>query len=121
VVLLGSLVATRRAGVERVAGAYAASAAKPACGELVSLRKKALFWYIGTSWIPAKLWCRPNVYLERLRLANRARGDRQQVDQPRRMCATRRPMRFGQLRRQLEGITQKMLTQTLRALEREGS
>jgi len=30
------------------------------------------------------------------------------------------PMRFGQLRRRLEGITQKMLTQTLRSLERDG-
>jgi DNA-binding HxlR family transcriptional regulator len=37
------------------------------------------------------------------------------------VCALRDgPMRFGQLRRQLEGITQKMLTQTLRALERDG-
>jgi DNA-binding HxlR family transcriptional regulator len=31
-----------------------------------------------------------------------------------------RPMRFNELRRMLEGITQKMLTQTLRALERDG-
>jgi DNA-binding HxlR family transcriptional regulator len=31
-----------------------------------------------------------------------------------------RPVRFNELRRQLEGITQKMLTQTLRALERDG-
>jgi DNA-binding HxlR family transcriptional regulator len=30
------------------------------------------------------------------------------------------PLRFGQLSRHLEGITQKMLTQTLRALERDG-
>jgi DNA-binding HxlR family transcriptional regulator len=30
------------------------------------------------------------------------------------------PLRFGQLRRHLEGITQKMLTQTLRTLERDG-
>src|SRR5690242_3587253 len=30
------------------------------------------------------------------------------------------PMRFGALRRRLDGITQKMLTQTLRALERDG-
>jgi DNA-binding HxlR family transcriptional regulator len=30
------------------------------------------------------------------------------------------PMRFNDLRRLLEGITQKMLTQTLRALERDG-
>jgi DNA-binding HxlR family transcriptional regulator len=37
------------------------------------------------------------------------------------VCALRGgPMRFGQLRRHLEGITQKMLTQTLRALERDG-
>ena len=31
-----------------------------------------------------------------------------------------RPMRFGELRRLLDGITQKMLTQTLRTLERDG-
>ena len=37
------------------------------------------------------------------------------------VCALRDgPLRFGQLRRHLEGITQKMLTQTLRALERDG-
>ncbi|MFD8499374.1 winged helix-turn-helix transcriptional regulator [Amycolatopsis sp. NPDC059657] len=30
------------------------------------------------------------------------------------------PMRFNELRRRLTGITQKMLTQTLRALERDG-
>lgn len=30
------------------------------------------------------------------------------------------PLRFGELRRRVEGITQKMLSQTLRALEREG-
>jgi DNA-binding HxlR family transcriptional regulator len=31
-----------------------------------------------------------------------------------------RPMRFNELHRLLDGITQKMLTQTLRALERDG-
>lgn len=30
------------------------------------------------------------------------------------------PMRFGDIRRRLEGISQKMLTQTLRAMERDG-
>lgn len=30
------------------------------------------------------------------------------------------PQRFGELRRKLEGITQKMLTQTLRTLARDG-
>ncbi|MEV5750000.1 helix-turn-helix domain-containing protein [Actinoallomurus sp. NPDC052308] len=30
------------------------------------------------------------------------------------------PMRFGELRRRLDGITQKMLTQTVRTLERDG-
>ncbi|MEU6373862.1 helix-turn-helix domain-containing protein [Streptomyces sp. NPDC046909] len=31
-----------------------------------------------------------------------------------------RPMRFAELRRRLDGVTQKVLTQTLRTLEREG-
>jgi DNA-binding HxlR family transcriptional regulator len=31
-----------------------------------------------------------------------------------------RPMRFSELRRVLDGVSQKMLTQTLRALERDG-
>lgn len=30
------------------------------------------------------------------------------------------PMRFGALRRQIEGVSQKMLTQTLRNLEKDG-
>ncbi|MBN3786852.1 helix-turn-helix domain-containing protein [Burkholderia sp. Ac-20353] len=30
------------------------------------------------------------------------------------------PMRFGDIRRRLEGVSQKMLTQTLRAMERDG-
>ncbi|WP_308030722.1 helix-turn-helix domain-containing protein [Streptomyces sp. CoH27] len=32
----------------------------------------------------------------------------------------RRPMRFAELRRRLDGVTSKVLTQTLRALERDG-
>jgi DNA-binding HxlR family transcriptional regulator len=37
------------------------------------------------------------------------------------VCALRDgPKRFGELRRKLDGVTQKMLTQTLRALERDG-
>jgi DNA-binding HxlR family transcriptional regulator len=37
------------------------------------------------------------------------------------VCALRDgPMRFGVLRRRLQGVTQKMLTQTLRTLERNG-
>jgi len=31
-----------------------------------------------------------------------------------------KPMRFNELRRRIEGITQKMLSQTLKALERDG-
>lgn len=37
------------------------------------------------------------------------------------VCALRDgPMRFGALQRRLQGVTQKMLTQTLRTLERNG-
>ena len=31
-----------------------------------------------------------------------------------------RPLRFNQLRREIDGLTQKMLSQTLKALERDG-
>ena len=36
------------------------------------------------------------------------------------MALLRGPMRFSELRRQVEGISQKMLTQTLRELEEDG-
>jgi DNA-binding HxlR family transcriptional regulator len=36
------------------------------------------------------------------------------------MEGTDRPLRFSDLRRLLDGVTQNMLTQTLRALERDG-
>lgn len=36
------------------------------------------------------------------------------------MALTRGPMRFSDLRRQVDGISQKMLTQTLRDLEEDG-
>jgi len=32
----------------------------------------------------------------------------------------KRPLRFNQLRREIDGLTQKMLSQTLKALERDG-
>lgn len=35
-------------------------------------------------------------------------------------CLEKEPQRFNNLRRQIRGITQKMLTQTLRKLERDG-
>ena len=35
-------------------------------------------------------------------------------------CLERGPMRFGQLRDAIDGISEKMLTQTLRSLERDG-
>jgi DNA-binding HxlR family transcriptional regulator len=33
---------------------------------------------------------------------------------------SQRPLRFNQLRREIDGLTQKMLSQTLKALERDG-
>lgn len=36
------------------------------------------------------------------------------------MCLGDQTLRFSKLRRQVEGVTQKMLTQTLRGLERDG-
>jgi DNA-binding HxlR family transcriptional regulator len=36
------------------------------------------------------------------------------------LCESAEPVRFNVLRRQIEGISQKMLTQTLRDLERDG-
>ncbi|MDX3401077.1 MULTISPECIES: winged helix-turn-helix transcriptional regulator [Streptomyces] len=36
------------------------------------------------------------------------------------MALLERPMRFNELRRRLEGVTQRVLTQTLRRLERNG-
>lgn len=35
-------------------------------------------------------------------------------------CLAGGPQRFGELRRSVDGVTQKMLTQTLRSLERDG-
>ena len=53
---------------------------------------------------------------------DRHRGARQQVGalRARRPAPLPDPVRFSELRRLLDGVTQKMLTQTLKALERDG-